>query len=151
MMYNFPFFPHFYPKFNRSYPQNSSKYVNNTLSYPTSYAINSSNSLYRNNNYHNNNTTLKNTSHRIRSSVSYNEKSNQTSSHHTIKEKNSSDQTEKNKEEDRLLDGTDAIFEIFGMQLHFDDILLICLIFFLYNEGVKDEFLFIALILLLLS
>jgi len=42
-------------------------------------------------------------------------------------------------------------FEIFGIKLYFDDLLLICLIFFLYNEGVKDQFLFIALILLLLS
>ena len=45
----------------------------------------------------------------------------------------------------------EPLFEIFGIQLYFDDILLICLIFFLYNEGVKDEFLFISLILLLLS
>ena len=45
----------------------------------------------------------------------------------------------------------DIMFEIFGIKLCSDDILLICLIFFLYNEGVKDEFLFIALILLLLS
>ena len=45
----------------------------------------------------------------------------------------------------------EVLFEIFGIQLYFDDILLICLIFFLYNEGVKDEFLFISLILLLLS
>lgn len=42
-------------------------------------------------------------------------------------------------------------FEIFGLKLYFDDILLICIIFFLYNEGVKDQGLFIALILLLLS
>lgn len=42
-------------------------------------------------------------------------------------------------------------FEIFGIKLYFDDLLLICLIFFLYNEGVKDSFLFIALILLLIS
>jgi len=45
----------------------------------------------------------------------------------------------------------DILFEIFGIKLYFDDILLICLIFFLYNEGVQDQFLFIALILLLLS
>lgn len=45
----------------------------------------------------------------------------------------------------------DLIFEIFGIKLYFDDILLICLIFFLYNEGVQDQYLFIALILLLLS
>lgn len=43
------------------------------------------------------------------------------------------------------------IFEIFGIKLYFDDILLVSLIFFLYNEGVKDQSLFIALILLLLS
>ena len=43
------------------------------------------------------------------------------------------------------------IFEIFGISLFFDDILLISLIFFLYNEGVQDNFLYIALILLLLS
>ena len=42
-------------------------------------------------------------------------------------------------------------FEIFGITLHFDDILLICLLLFLYNEGVNDQLLFIALILLLLS
>ncbi len=45
----------------------------------------------------------------------------------------------------------DDCFEIFGIKLHFDDILLICLLFFLYNEGVNDQLLFISLILLLLS
>ena len=43
------------------------------------------------------------------------------------------------------------IFEIFGIKLFFDDILIVALIFFLYNEGVKDNLLFISLILLLLS
>lgn len=43
------------------------------------------------------------------------------------------------------------LFQFFGINLYFDDILLICLIWFLYDEGVKDEGLFIALILLLLS
>ena len=45
----------------------------------------------------------------------------------------------------------DYFFELFGLKLYFDDVLLICLIFFLYQEGVKDEELFISLILLLLS
>lgn len=48
-------------------------------------------------------------------------------------------------------DDEKPMFELFGIKLYQDDILLICLIFFLYNEGIKDEFLFIALILLLLS
>ncbi len=43
------------------------------------------------------------------------------------------------------------LFDLFGLKLYFDDILLICLIFFLYTEGVKDESLFITLILLLLT
>lgn len=43
------------------------------------------------------------------------------------------------------------LFQIFGLNLYFDDILLVCLIWFLYQEGVKDEGLFMALILLLLS
>ena len=46
---------------------------------------------------------------------------------------------------------TDIFLEVFGIKLYFDDILLICLIFFLYNEGVKDQYLFISLVLLLLS
>ncbi len=44
-----------------------------------------------------------------------------------------------------------VLFEIFGIKLYYDDILLICLIFFLYQEEVNDPYLFIALILLLLS
>lgn len=43
------------------------------------------------------------------------------------------------------------LFQIFGISLYYDDILLVCLIFFLYQEGVKDDGLFMALILLLLS
>ena len=42
-------------------------------------------------------------------------------------------------------------FEIFGLKLHFDDLLIIALLFFLYQEEVKDTYLYIALILLLLS
>lgn len=45
----------------------------------------------------------------------------------------------------------DYFFELFGLKLYFDDILLISLIFFLYKEGVQDDELFISLILLLLS
>ena len=42
-------------------------------------------------------------------------------------------------------------FEIFGLKLHFDDLLIIALLFFLYQEEVKDTYLYISLILLLLS
>lgn len=41
--------------------------------------------------------------------------------------------------------------EIMGISLYFDDILILCLLFFLYQEGVDDMYLFFALFLLLLS
>lgn len=42
-------------------------------------------------------------------------------------------------------------FSILGIRLYFDDLIILALLFFLYNEGVKDDGLFICLILLLLS
>lgn len=117
MMYNFPFFPHFYPRPYYNYPQNNARNVNNSNSAKR-------NTAYNNANHHHNN-----------------EKG---SHNHNIsrQEDNMNHKTEKK---------DDIIFEVFGIKLHYDDILLICLIFFLYNEGIKDEFLFIALVLLLLS
>ncbi len=46
---------------------------------------------------------------------------------------------------------SETFFEIFGLKLFFDDILIICILYFLYTEKIKDEELFICLILLLLS
>ena len=45
----------------------------------------------------------------------------------------------------------DFLFDLFGLKIYNDDILLISLLYFLYSEGVKDDGLFIVLILLLLS
>lgn len=42
-------------------------------------------------------------------------------------------------------------FNFLGINFAFDDILLLCLLFFLYSEGVEDEILYIVLILLLLG
>lgn len=52
-------------------------------------------------------------------------------------------------QEDRGED--EEFFNLFGLKLYHDDILLMGLIFFLYQEDVKDQYLFFALILLLLS
>lgn len=43
------------------------------------------------------------------------------------------------------------VFEILGLKLYLDDIIILSLLFFLYKEGVQDEMLFIVLILLLVS
>jgi hypothetical protein len=55
------------------------------------------------------------------------------------------------KEESTLSDADSPLFQIFGINLYFDDVLIVCILLFLYQEGVKDESLFIVLILLLLS
>lgn len=52
-------------------------------------------------------------------------------------------------QEDRSED--ENFFDLLGIKLYNDDLLLIGLIFFLYKEDVKDQYLFFALILLLLS
>ena len=46
---------------------------------------------------------------------------------------------------------SEHVFEVFGIKLYFDDVLIISLLILLYNEGVKDYSLFISLILLLIS
>lgn len=45
----------------------------------------------------------------------------------------------------------DPFINILGISLYSDDILILCILLSLYLEGVKDEMLFISLILLLLS
>lgn len=82
------------------------------------------------------------------SNTSINHNKNHNSTNYDISRKNSCDKKNEscsNENEDLPL------FQLFGINLYFDDILLVCLIFFLYQEGVKDEGLFISLILLLLS
>ncbi len=49
------------------------------------------------------------------------------------------------------MDSTEPIFEILGISLYLDDLIILGLLFLLYQEGVKDYMLFLVLILLLLS
>lgn len=43
------------------------------------------------------------------------------------------------------------VFSLLGIDLYFDDVLLVLIIFFLYTENVNDPYLFITLVLLLLT
>ena len=45
----------------------------------------------------------------------------------------------------------EPVFEIMGIKLYLDDLLILGLLFILYTEGVKDELLFLALVLLLIG
>ena len=52
---------------------------------------------------------------------------------------------------DGFSDLEQPIIEILGIKLYQDDLIILGLLFFLYKEEVKDESLFVSLILLLLS
>lgn len=150
MMYNYPFFsfPHIrrYPSAYSGYYRNSSFLRRNSI----------------NNNNSNNAASISPVS--LQRQPSYRKTSNFSntvnhSNYDTKNEKTSSKKINSSSgfsflnnflhQEDRGDD--EECFEIFGLKLYYDDILLICLIFFLYQEDVKDQNLFIALILLLLS
>lgn len=131
MTYNYPFFsfPHFrrYPNYYQAqYP-----YVNENN---YSKKENISNTRY----------------HQLTKENGFEQKASQ-------KEKSSSKRTSSGfsflnnflRQEDRGED--EEFFELLGLKLYNDDLLLIGLIFFLYKEDVKDQYLFFALILLLLS
>ncbi len=126
MMYSLPFYPHFPPRRYSYYP-----HIVNTNTSVTPNMKKSGNS----GNSHYNNTYKKNVPNHF---TNY-------SKNTSNKKANKPTETKVSPEKD------DTIFEIFGIKLHSDDILLICLIFFLFKEGVQDEYLFISLILLLLS
>ena len=55
------------------------------------------------------------------------------------------------KKDSELFESSESFFYIFGLKLYFDDILIICILIFLYTEGINDTELFICLILLLIS
>ena len=65
--------------------------------------------------------------------------------------KSISESNEKASENVEIPETSEAFFEIFGLKLYFDDILIMCILFFLYTEKVHDDELFICLILLLLT
>lgn len=70
--------------------------------------------------------------------------------------KNNDCQHEPRKEETNkkefIKDPKDVVWlDLFGIKLYFDDVLILSLLFFLYKEEVKDEGLFLALVMLLIS
>ena len=56
-----------------------------------------------------------------------------------------------NKNHSKNQEKDDYWLDVFGIKLYYDDVLILSLLFFLYKEEVKDEWLFLALVLLLIS
>lgn len=112
---------------------------------PTNFS--KSRNIYKSNYYHsktNNNINLNNNTNKksktINSTIEINQEQIKNNS------KTQLDTSDRNSSEK-----DDVLFEIFGLKIYFDDVLIICILLFLYQEGIQDEYLFIALILLLLS
>lgn len=78
------------------------------------------------------------------SNITKNEHINKTPPTERIEEKKYSDKNTSNS-------SSEYFFELFGLHLYLDDVILICLLFFLYSENVTDDGIFICLILLLLT
>ena len=135
MMFNFPFYPYhhsrYYP-FNTYNRYNKTYYNNNVDDYKSQTYITRNNKNVKNDKT---DKTLQNNQN-TKNSKKFNE---------TIEFSKDSNYEKRNYQDNS------AIIEIFGLKLYYDDILLICLIFFLYNEGIKDDSLFTILVLLLLS
>ena len=118
------------PNFPFPFYNNFSRIPKNSYNYPPSYMSN--------NNYYTKNNTLHNSSSEFNTSSSKRTTANEDC--RNFKPKNKSNKN----------DG-DFLFDLFGLKIYSDDVLLVSLIYFLYSEGVKDDGLFIVLILLLLS
>jgi len=157
MMYNYPFFS--FPHFRRYSPYYYNLKPQNNLS-NTNLSKTRNNYSSKTSNIFNNNVNLEHSHYNNpihSSSKSSVEKSSPITNDDSYKINNS------NKRGftglnflDNFLNQSDrgedeSYFEIFGLKLYSDDILLLGLIFFLYKEEVKDQYLFFALILLLLS
>lgn len=74
-----------------------------------------------------------------------------THSHNSLSSYKSAIKSEKTTNIPSINNSDAPLFNLFGIQLYFDDILLICILLFLYNEKIEDTYLLLALVLLLLS
>ena len=163
-MYNYPFFsfPHF-----RRYPTYSplrASYIRRPIDVPFQNSkTNRTNRINTQSNFELGSSKVQSSFYKGNNKLDYLKEKNQhsrTSSYKSDEEKRSNASNKRIpagfsflnnifNQSDRSDD--EEYFELLGLKLYYDDLLLIGLIFFLYKEDVKDQYLFFALILLLLS
>ena len=68
-----------------------------------------------------------------------------------VQEKHHDSNSTENRHSSKSNTDDNVWLDLFGIKLYFDDVLILSLLFFLYKEEVKDEGLFLALVLLLIS
>lgn len=74
-----------------------------------------------------------------------NDNKNNLNKQHILNETNNLNENKSNS------NNADYMFDLFGLKLYFDDVLIVSLLYFLYTQGIKDEGLFLVLILLLIT
>ena len=128
---------------------------------PPQYGINYINNskFYNNTNSHGgiNNYANPNYSHHEHVSNN-NSKENYHESNESFEKKNEFDKDFRQNSDDLgsifnmfQIDPSEALFDFWGFKVYFDDVLIICLLLFLYQEEVDDIYLFISLVLLLIN
>ncbi len=126
--YNYPYYK-YYHRYNNNYSQNANYYNSTNI---TPYNTTSTN--------YNSKPTTNQAHIPIQKQETKNSITNSKEISNTINSRSSS---KSNTEQ--------AIFEILGIKLFLDDLIILGLLFFLYQEDVKDEMLYIILFLLLFS
>lgn len=155
-MFRFPFYgyPYNYPyyRYYNRYPTNNVQ----DLKYKKNIEDNNKENAENINNTKNiNNTNSMNNTNNINNANSINNTSNIKNIENSINKENSSITNLKlisNTTNSRFDSNSEqAIFEIFGINLYVDDLIILGILFVLYQQDVKDEMLYIILFLLLLS
>lgn len=143
MMYPYPFFG--FPSYRRYYKPPFSQNAN--------YMHNTSNDSNSNlNENKNENTNINNNSY----NNSFRNKGQNTNKNNDNINKNNyynanQYKLDTNLSNNNFQNSNEEFFDFFGIRLASDDLLILALLFFLYKEEVKDPYLYISLILLLLS
>ena len=158
-MNNFPFFR--FPFYNYPYYYQS-RQKNRFKSNTESNSIDDTTNSYESKNYRNNNNNYSHRNTYIHSKT--NEKNNYSQPMQNEDEKSIDDIYDKQEKKSKynsfgpiflntngFSDKEQPLIEILGLKLYLDDLIILSLLFFLYKEDVKDDMLFILLILLLLS
>ncbi len=127
------------------------------------YSKYNTNKSYRKKNYNKGNFQPIASAYYNKNNTNYQQKINHTQPFYTqninnseLHSKNESDKNSSGKGNENIngmfqLNPNEPLCEIFGLKIFLDDVLIICILIFLYQEGIQDEYLFISLILLLLS
>ena len=142
-IFRYPFFynPNYYNRFDNHNIYNHTE-NHNLRNNQHNFGYTNSNNM---NKVQNNNDYNYKTSSRVHpnsnSSYNYNSNSNSQPVDNRVSDSGKKNNSKSNDSSENYF------FELFGLKLYFDDILLICLIFFLYQEGVKDDELFLSLVL----